>query len=195
MSGVGPLLPAGLEQAAGAARFEHPLQQALVRAAGEQAAAELAQDAEVEAGVAQLQAEQIFPVDARPHRVGGLAVAQPFAELQERHQRQSPRRVGRLPALGIKIIEVAVRKDRAEVVAQRQVRVALWKGGPGDTSRFCRDRRRWWLGMERHDSASKPFARVNICVAPQSRALRQPIGIQRRLAPISRPVYRFICLK
>ena len=98
VGGIGALPAAGLEQAVGAARLEHPLQQALLGAAGEQAAAEVAQKAEVEAGVAQLQVEQILPVDARPHRLGGLAIAQPLAELQERDQGQAPGRAAGAPA-------------------------------------------------------------------------------------------------
>jgi hypothetical protein len=148
VGGIGAFLPAGLEQAVRAARLEHPLQQALFGASSEQAAAEVAQDAEVEAGVAQLQVEQILPVDARPHRLGGLAVTQPLAELQERHQGQPPGRVGRPAALGIEVSAVRVGKDRAEVVAQRQVGVAPGKGGAGDTGGLLGDRRRWCLAVE-----------------------------------------------
>src|SRR3712207_8878429 len=70
MGGVGPLPPPSFEKAELTRGLEHPLQQALRRAAGQQAVSELAQHAEVKARVGQLQAEKVLPVDPGPHGFG-----------------------------------------------------------------------------------------------------------------------------
>ena len=62
----------------------------MLRPAGEEVGAELGQDAEMEAGVGQLEAERVFPVDAGAHRIGGLAVAEVLQELQDRDQGKPP---------------------------------------------------------------------------------------------------------
>ena len=49
----------------------------------------------VEAGIVQLQREQVFPVDPAANGLGRLPVAQPLAELHERDDREPPRRVRR----------------------------------------------------------------------------------------------------
>src|SRR3954462_14623008 len=54
MRGVGPLPPPGLEDAALSGGLEHPLQQALVRAAGQKTISKLEKHAEVKARVRQL---------------------------------------------------------------------------------------------------------------------------------------------
>ena len=74
MGRVGALLGAGLDQAVVLAGLEHRLQQESLRTAGDEAGAELAQHGEVEAGIGQLQAEGILPVDASADGVGGLAI-------------------------------------------------------------------------------------------------------------------------
>ena len=58
----------------------------------DQAGAEVSQDGEAEAGIAQLQAEEELPVHPGPHLVSGLPVRQPLRELQHRHRRQRARR-------------------------------------------------------------------------------------------------------
>ena len=55
-----------------------------------QAGAELAEHGEVEAGVGQLQAEGVLPVDAAADGVGGLAIGEPLGELQDGDQGQPP---------------------------------------------------------------------------------------------------------
>ena len=87
VGGVGPLPPARLEQAAGLARLQQLVQEALLGAALEQARAELAQDRVVEAGIVELEAQEVLPVDARPRRLRGLPVGQVLPELQQGDQR------------------------------------------------------------------------------------------------------------
>jgi hypothetical protein len=62
----------------------------LLGPAGDEAGAELAEDREVEAGVVQLQAQEVLPVDAGADGVGGLAIGEPLGVLEGRDQRQSP---------------------------------------------------------------------------------------------------------
>jgi hypothetical protein len=52
------------------------------------------------------------------------------------------------PPLGMEIGEILVGEDRAEVVAQRQVGIALREGGAGDTSGLRGDRRRRRLAVK-----------------------------------------------
>src|SRR4051794_21673942 len=82
----------------------------------EQSAPELAQDAVVEAGVGQIERQQVLPADPATDRLGRLAVAQPLAELHERDQRQPPRGIGRLAEYGVEIGEVAILEHRAEAL-------------------------------------------------------------------------------
>ena len=136
MGRVGPLPAARLEQAPRLAGLQQLAQQPLLGAAREQARAELAQHRVVEAGVGQLQPEQVLPVDPRPHRLGGLPVGQVLAELQDGDQRQAPRRQARLAEPGEQVGEVGVGEDGAELVAQLEEGVALAEGGPGDARRL-----------------------------------------------------------
>jgi len=71
MRGVSSLPPPGLEDAELSGDLKHPLQQALLRAAGQKTVSKLAEDAEVKARVRQLEAEQVLPVD--PPRTASAA--------------------------------------------------------------------------------------------------------------------------
>ena len=86
----------------------------------------------VEAGIGQVQGEQILPVDPGSNRLGRLPIAQALAELQERDKRQPPGRVPGLTAPGIEISKTGVVEHRAEPVAQEKVGVATGKRGAGD---------------------------------------------------------------
>ncbi len=124
--------PTGLQQPTLAGGVQQAGKQALGGAVLEQAGAELAQDGEVEAVIRQVEGEQVFPVDPATDGFGRLAVAQPLAELHERDQREPPRRIGGLAALGVEVGEVGVREHRAEPVAQEDIRVAAPERSPGD---------------------------------------------------------------
>ena len=149
MGRVGALPAARLEQAPRLARLQQLVQQPLLGAAHEQAGAELAQHRVVEAGVGQLKAEQVFPVDPGPHRLGRLPVGEALAELQEGDQGQPPRRQPGLAEPREQVGEALVREDGAELVAQLEERVALAEGGARDAHRLLGhglDR----AGLERH---------------------------------------------
>jgi hypothetical protein len=138
-------------------------QEPLLGASLEQPRTELAQHRVVEARIVQLEAEQVLPVDARPHRFRGLAVGQVLAELQDGDERQAPGRQARLAEPGEQVGEVRVGEDAAELVAELQQRVALAEGGPGDARRrlghgLDRD------GLERHGRPPAGWTRRSIPV-------------------------------
>ena len=146
-------------------RVEQLVQQALLGAALEQARAELAQHRVVEAGVGQLQPEQVLPVDPRPHRLGRPPIGQVLTELQDGHQRQPPRRQARLAEPGEQVREIGVGEDGAELVPQLEEGVALAKGSSGDARRFLRhglDR----AEFERHDGPPAGWTRRRITAQP-----------------------------
>ena len=76
----------------------------------------------VKARVGQLEAEEVLPVDARPHRLRGPPIGQVLAELQEGDQRR-PRRQPRLPQLGEQVGEVGIGEDGAD--SSRRLRRGL----------------------------------------------------------------------
>jgi hypothetical protein len=53
--------------------------------------AELAEDGLVKAGIPQVEAETVFPIETAAHGVCRLPVYQAFPELPHRHQSQAPR--------------------------------------------------------------------------------------------------------
>jgi hypothetical protein len=114
---VGALAAAGLAQAARGADREQAVKEEMFGRPRKQPRAELGADGEIEAGVGQVQAEGILPVDAGAHGLGGLPVRQPFGELHDGHQRQAPRRLHGPAAVGVEGGEVGVGDDGAERVA------------------------------------------------------------------------------
>src|SRR3954463_13649808 len=90
------------------------------------------QGAEWNPRAGQLEPERVLPVDAGAHRVGGLAVAEVLEELEDRDQRQPPRREPGLAPGGIELAEVPVLVEGAELVAQPRDHGALGEGGAGD---------------------------------------------------------------
>ena len=146
---IGTAAPACFQQALFACRVEQPLEQPSARIVLEQAGAELAQHAEVDARIIQLEREQILPVDAATHGVGGLPIAQVLAELHQHDQRETPGRVGWAAASGIEIGEVGVLEHGTETVAQQQVGIAAPERGVRDAGGvFGHGRER--LRTERH---------------------------------------------
>src|SRR4051812_3683780 len=157
MRGVGPLPPPGLEDAALSGDLEHPLQQALVRAAGQKTISKLAEHAEVKARVRQLEAEQVLPVDPRPDRLSGLPIAQALAELHQRDQGQAPGWTGWLTLLGIEVGEVAILEDRPKRVAQGQIGAAFGTGGASDAGGLFGHTWERLLRLERHGETSRNY--------------------------------------
>jgi hypothetical protein len=74
MGGVGALAAAHLEEAAFTYPGQQGVEQQLFGVPRQQPRPELAQHGMVEARVGQLQAKDIFPINAAAHRIGRLAV-------------------------------------------------------------------------------------------------------------------------
>ena len=166
--GVGALPAARLEQAERPCGVQHAREQALAGIGGEETAAELAEHAVVEAGVAEFEAEQVLPVDPAPDRLGGPPVAQPLAELQQGDQREPPRRAGRLAALRVEVGEVAVREDGPEPVAKGEVGIAGRKGCPRDAGGRVGDGRDGALRAERHGLPPRGLVSLRSPLPPHS---------------------------
>jgi putative transposase len=103
------------------------------RLPGHQAGTELGEDAEAEAGVGQLEAEGVLPIDPGAHGIGRLPVAEVFQELEDRDQRQPPGRESGLAPAGVEAAEVLVAVERAELVAGPRRDRAAREGSAGDT--------------------------------------------------------------
>jgi hypothetical protein len=71
----------------------------------------------MEPRVGQLQPECILPIDPAAHSISGLAVGQVLKKLEDRDQRQSPRRKPRLAPGGIKLLEILILIQGAERLA------------------------------------------------------------------------------
>ena len=59
------------------------IQEQGLRLPSDQPGAELAQDGMVEAGIGQLQAQDVFPINAATDRIRGLAIGEAFGKLQD----------------------------------------------------------------------------------------------------------------
>mgnify|MGYP003286645941 CR=1 FL=1 len=127
---------------------------------GQQAGAELAQDAVVEARVGQVQGQKVLPVDPRPNRVGRLPVGKALAELHQRDQCQAPWCVGGLAQGRVEVTKDGVIKQWAKPVAQEQVGIAVRKCRSGDDLRLRRNgwyRAMWAQGHGSYAYQRRPF--------------------------------------
>src|SRR5262249_34291304 len=115
----------------------------------QQPRAELAEDAVIEARVAKLQAQGIFPIDSTPDGIGGLTVGQSLGVLHDRNECQAPGRACWLPAGREGRGERVIREERAESIAHAQIDVASREGSAGDAGRLLRDRPHRF-GTQRH---------------------------------------------
>jgi hypothetical protein len=142
---------------AAAAPREQRIEEQVLRRPSDQSAAKFAEDRGIEPGISELQAQHIFPVDAAAHGMRGLAIGEPFGELEDGHECQLPGGLCRLPVCGEERQKGVIRKQCVQFIGHAQVPVALGKRGAGDTDRFRGDRfdRRWakhgtppWRGMQ-----------------------------------------------
>ncbi len=161
MRAVGALAASRLQEPRLARGVKHAGEQALASLAAEQPTAELAQDAVVEAGVGEVKGEQVFPIDARPHRVGGLPVGEPFAELHQRDPGQPPGRVGRLAERRVEVPKGGIVEQGAEPVAHEQVGVAARERGSGDALGLFGNRRNRAMRAKGHGRYSSKGRDLN----------------------------------
>lgn len=158
MCRVGALLAPLLEPAALTGLFQYQVEQALLGSASHQAGAELGEHRMVEAGVGQVQAEGVLPVQPAAHRVRRLAVGQPFHELQHRDQRQAPGRLSRLTVHRKEVGEVLIVIEGAQRIAQLHDQCATGEAGAHNAS-CLRGNRRNGKNFERH--GAPPWAIVS----------------------------------
>jgi hypothetical protein len=126
-------LPAPLaDQSEFPAPVQEGVQEQLFGLAVDQVGAEFAQHGVVEAGVVQLQAEGVLPVDATMDGVGGLAIRQALDVLEDGGQGQPGGRGGRLAAGGKQAGELVVTVERSEFISDAEAEGALGEGGVGD---------------------------------------------------------------
>src|SRR5215204_4223616 len=149
MRAVGALPTAGDQQLALPAQRQKRVEQQGLSSTGHEPRSELAEPRGVEAGVGQLQAEQIFPVDPASDGFGRPPVRQVLGKLQQGDQRQAPRGLGGLSAAWKQGRELSTAEHRPKRVAQAQIGIAARKGGPRDN---CRGSRNLGAGsrMKRH---------------------------------------------
>lgn len=139
----------GFEEAALGAGSQQPVEGQVLGGAGEQPRPELGQPREGEAGIGQVQAQGVRPVDAGAHRLGGLPVRESLRERHHRHQRQPPRRLRRPAAAGVERGEGGVGEDRAQRVPHLQAAAPSGERGTGHAGRLGGDRTNG-VGMQRH---------------------------------------------
>jgi hypothetical protein len=85
MRGVRPLLPTRLEQPQGTTALQQYVQQEGFRAPSEQPIPKFTQHRKIEAWVAELQPQQVLPINACADGLRRLAVREVFTELHEGH--------------------------------------------------------------------------------------------------------------
>ncbi|GAA0256336.1 hypothetical protein GCM10008965_26110 [Methylorubrum aminovorans] len=135
-----PALPCQCER-----RVEEPA----FRPMGEKAGAELAQDSVVEAGIGELQAQEVLPVDPRADCVGGLAIGESLHELQQGREGEPDRRLSGASPHREQVGKVVILHDLMQVVIEAHDRIAVRK----DRSRDLRSLIRHDVGashVERH---------------------------------------------
>ncbi len=93
------------------------MEKLLFGTAGKESAAELTQDRVVEAGIGQLQPQEILPVDAAAHGVRRLAVREVFRVLEQCDQRKAPGSFCRLASAREERGKGRIGEDRAQLIA------------------------------------------------------------------------------
>jgi hypothetical protein len=130
---------ARVEQALGLEAFQHGVQQHLLGAARDQAAAQRTEHRGSKAGSGHLQGESILPVAAAPDGRGRLLIREALGILQHQDQSHTPRGFRRLATRGDQGGTRFVLLDDAPFSAHAPVGLACGKGGTSDAGGFLRD--------------------------------------------------------
>src|SRR5579872_1171642 len=139
MGRVGALTAPSLQIAALLTRSKQLVKQQLFCRPLDEARPELREDREVEAMVGELQTKGILPVNPRSHRFRRLSVGEPFTELHDRYQRQSPGSF-RWPTSGSKERgEAFVVVDGTEQVTHLHVHIPFRERGVSHASCLVRN--------------------------------------------------------
>ncbi len=94
----------------------------------------------IEAGVGELQPQDVFPIDAAPDGLGRLAIGEVFGKLQDGSEREAGRGGCRLAAPREECGELGVVVDGAEPVSHLHIDVAVRERGTGHPLGVFRDR-------------------------------------------------------
>ena len=94
MGRVSPLTTTGAEQPKVAEFAQERLEQKVFSLALEQPSAKLAQHRGIKAGILKWEGEEIFPIDARAHRIGGVLITETLGKLEDSDQREPGRILG-----------------------------------------------------------------------------------------------------
>lgn len=122
---VRALPPAGADQPQLGETLQQQVQDPRFHAMRQQPVPEPGQHCVVEAGVGQLQAQQVLHVDPCPHRVRGLAISQVLGELQDADQGQPAGRDPGPPPDPEGRLEILIREQRTEAVPDPHGQTAL----------------------------------------------------------------------
>ena len=101
--------------------------------------AALTQNGMVEARIGEVQAEDVFPINAAADGIRGLAIGETFGKLEDGSQCQARGRLCGLTARREERRELRVMVEGAETVGHLHVDVPARKRGPGNPLGFFRD--------------------------------------------------------
>lgn len=121
------------------------VKQPQLRFAGHQTRSKLAQPRVGKAGVGQLQAHSIFPIDAAADGLDRVAIRCPVDELTHRSQGQPGWRSGRLTAAMKQIGSLRIAMDCPQRIGDPHAKTALGKSRPSAAPCFFRD----WISVLR----------------------------------------------
>jgi len=94
----------------------------------------------IEAGIGQLQPQDVFPIDAATHGLGRLAIGEAFGKLQNSGEREACRGFCRLATPREERGELGVVVDGAESVSHLHIGVPAPERGTGHPLGVFRDR-------------------------------------------------------
>jgi hypothetical protein len=125
---ISTLSPPSLPQPAGLESFQQGVEQLLLSLVEQNAVAKVVEQGVVKARVGQLEAEQVLPVEATSHIVGGLTIGEAFKLLEHEDKGQTPGCHLNRGAEGRKPVgEQRISEKGAEFLAQADVAVAIGK--------------------------------------------------------------------
>jgi hypothetical protein len=102
--------------------------------------AKLTQDGMVEAGVGEVESQNIFPINAATDGIRGWAIREAFGKLEDGDQCQARRRFCGLAARRKEGGELRVMVDSAKAISHLHIHVPVWECGMGHPLGVFRDR-------------------------------------------------------
>lgn len=140
VGGISSLAAFGLDQSLRFEQQEHLFKDTLFGTSSKQAGAKVAEHGGIKAGVSQFEGQGILPVNARTHRVGGLAVGQVLGKLHYGDERELGRSLGGSAVFGEEVGKVRIGVDRAKGVTHMHIGVTLGESGTCDPRGLIRNK-------------------------------------------------------